>query len=393
MKWWPFKGERRSVPGIPSDTYWDKWVPQPSTSGQVVNVDTAEGMATVFACVQAISETVASLPLIVYRRTEDGGRERAPEHPLYKILHDAPNEVQSSLEFREQMQAAVLLQGNAYAEIEWAGDGSVRSLRPIMSQQVTVVRLPNGRHAYDVADTRGAVRRLLPEEMLHLKDRTEDGITGRSRIRITRESIGLAMAQHEHGARSYSNGTRLAGVLEMPNSLTRDQVSQLRESWNSNHVGGANHHKVAILESGLQWKSVSMSMEDAEWIAAMQFSVEQICRIFRVPPTMVGDLRHGNYSNTSELARHFVVHTLRRWLVAWEQAVTRSLMGPMARSRYLVEHNVEGLLRGDSTNRADFYQKGIDAGWLLKSEARRLENLPAITGIDDARQDQTAQAA
>ena len=390
MKWWPFKGERRS---IPSDTYWDKWVPQPSTSGQVVNVDTAEGMATVFACVQAISETVASLPLIVYRRTEDGGRERAPEHPLYKILHDAPNEVQSSLEFREQMQAAVLLQGNAYAEIEWAGDGSVRSLRPIMSQHVTVVRLPNGRHAYDVADTRGAVRRLLPEEMLHLKDRTEDGITGRSRIRITRESIGVAMAQHEHGARSYSNGTRLGGVLQMPGAMTTDQVSRLRESWQQVHGGTSNHHKVAILESGMTFKEVSMTLEDAEWIAAMQFSVEQICRIFRVPPTMVGDLRHGNYSNTSELARHFVVHTLRRWLVAWEQAVTRSLMGPMARSRYLVEHNVEGLLRGDSTNRADFYQKGIDAGWLLKSEARRLENLPAITGIDDARQDQTAQAA
>jgi HK97 family phage portal protein len=393
MKWWPFKGERRSVPGIPSDTYWDRWTPQPSTSGQVVNSETAESMATVFACVQAVSETVASLPLIVYRRTEDGGRERAPEHPLYKILHDAPNDWQTSLEFREQMQAAVLLQGNAYAEIEWAGDGSVRSLKPIPPQQVTVVRLDNGRHAYDVADGRGALRRLLSEEVLHLKDRTENGITGRSRIRITRESIGLAMAQHEHGARSYANGTKLAGVLEIPGAMTNDQVTRLRESWTAIHAGNANHHKVAILESGLQFKGVSMTLEDAEWIAAMQFSVEQVCRIFRVPPTMVGDLRHGNYSNTSELARHFVVHTLRRWLVAWEQAVTRSLMGPMARSRYLVEHNVEGLLRGDSNNRADFYQKGIDAGWLLKSEARRLENLPVIEGIDDARPDQAAQAA
>ena len=150
MKWWPFKGERRSVPGIPSDTYWDRWIPQPSTSGQVVNAETAESMATVFACVQAISETVASLPLIVYRRTDDGGRERAPEHPQYRSLHDAPNDWQTSLEFREQMQAAVLLQGNAYAEIEWAGDGSVRSLRPIPPQQVTVVKLDNGHFAHSI---------------------------------------------------------------------------------------------------------------------------------------------------------------------------------------------------------------------------------------------------
>lgn len=390
MKWWPFKGERRNVPGIPSDTYWDRWIPQPLTSGQVVNTETAESMATVFACVQAISETIGSLPLLVYRKTDDGGRERAPTHPLYRILHDAPNETQTALEFREQMQAAVLLQGNAYAEIDWNGDGSVRSLTPIMPQRVTVVRLANGRHAYDVAGEDGRVRRLLPEDVLHLKDRTENGIVGRSRIRVTRESIGLAMAQQEHGARSFSNGTRLGGVLQMPGALTLEQVSRLRDSWQAVHGGTANHHKVAILEGGMTFKEVSMTLEDAEWIAAMQFSVEQVCRIFRVPPTMVGDLRHGNYSNTSELARHFVVHTLRRHLVMWEQACTRSLMGPMGRSRYMVEHNVEGLLRGDSNNRADFYQKGIDAGWLLRSEARRLENLPAIEGIDDARQDQVA---
>lgn len=389
MKWWPFKGERRS---IPSDTYWDRWVPSPAISGQVVNVETAESLATVYACVQAISETVASLPLLIYRRTEDGGRERAPDHPLYRVLHDAPNERQTSLEFREQMQAAMLLRGNAYAEIVWNGAGNVDALLPIPSQNVTVVKLTSGRHGYDVVDGDGKVRRLLPEEMLHLKDRSENGITGRSRIAITRESIGLAMAQAEHGARTFSQGTRLGGVLQMPGTLTTDQLDRLRDSWNQVHAGTANHGKVAILESGMEFKEVSMTLEDAEWIAAMQFSVEQVCRIFRVPPTMVGDLRHGNYSNTSELARHFVVHTLRRHLVMWEQACTRALMGPMSRTRYLVEHNVEGLLRGDSNNRADFYDKGISAGWLLKSEARRLENLPTIEGIDDAEQAKEPQA-
>lgn len=384
MKWWPFKGEKRYTPNIPSDPYFQKWMPAPAISGQYVSPSTAESLATVYACVQAISETVASLPLIVYRKTDDGGRERAPDHPLYSILHDAPNADQTSLEFREQMQAAVLLQGNAYAEIEWAGDGSVRSLTPMHPQDVTVVRLANGKHAYDVATHKGGTRRLLAEEVLHLKDRSENGITGRSRVSITREAIGLAMAQHEHGARTFSGGTRISGVLETPHVLTTEQLDRLRDSWQNQFSGQANTGKTAILENGLAYKQMSMTLEDAEWIAAMQFSVEQVCRIFRVPPTMVGDLRHGNYSNTSELARHFVVHTLRRHLIMWEQGITRALMGPIARSRYLVEHNAEGLLRGDSTNRATFYQSGISAGWLLKSEARRLENLPVIEGIDDA---------
>ena len=380
MKWWPFKGEKRSTP---ADTYWDRWIPAPALSGQVVNPETAESLATVYACVQAISETVASLPLIVYRRTDDGGRERVPDNPLYRVLHDAPNETQTSLEFREQMQAAVLLRGNAYAEIEWDGAGNVRSLTPIPTQNVTVVQLESRRHAYDVTDGKGRMRRLLPEEVLHLKDRGENGVTGRSRITITREVIGLAMAQHEHGARSFAGGTRLSGVLETPHVMATDQLDRLRDSWQAQFSGQANTGKTAILENGLTYKQMSMTLEDAEWIAAMQFSVEQVCRIFRVPPTMVGDLRHGNYSNTSELARHFVVHTLRRHLIMWEQGVMRALMGPLARARYLVEHNVEGLLRGDSENRADFYKSGIDAGWLLRSEARRLENLPAIEGIDD----------
>jgi len=382
MKWPWSKTETRS---IPSDPYWDRLIGAPAITGQLVNSDTAESLATVYACVQAISETVASLPLITYRRTENGGRERAPDTPLYRVLHSAPNEQQTALEFREQMQAAVLLRGNAYAEIAWDGAGNVQSLTPIQSQRVTVVRLANGRPGYDVADDYGRMRRLLADEVLHLKDRSENGITGRSRIAITRESIGLAMAQHEHGARTFSAGTRLSGVLQTAGPLTNEQVTRLRDSWQSQFAGHANAGKTAILENGLTYEKMSMTLEDAEWIAAMQFSVEQIARIFRVPPTMIGDLRHGNYSNTSELARHFVVHTLRRHLLMWEQAVERSLMGPIARARFLVEHNVEGLLRGDSNNRASFYQSGITAGWLLPSEARRLENLPAIEGIDDAR--------
>ena len=387
MKWFKNLFETRSV----SQTYTHpELIPPGSQSGAIVTPENAESISGVFACVQSISESVASLPLLVYRRTGNGDRERAMDHPLYTVLHDRPNPAQTSLEFREQMQAAVLLRGNGYAEIEWDGQGNVVGLHPAHPDRVSVLKLSNGRIAYDVTDDSGKARRLLQEEMLHLKDRTENGITGRSRIRIARETLGLAISQQDHGARTFANGTRLSGVLQTPHQMTDESLKRLSKSWQSQFQGAHNAGKTAILENGLEYKQMSMTLEDAEWLAAMKFSVEQVCRIFRVPPTMAGDLTHGNYSNTSETARHFVIHTLKRHLVMWEQAISRSLLGPIARQRYFAEHSLDGLLRGDSTNRAEFYKLGIESGWLLPSEARRLENLPTVEGIDDAR---TTQAA
>lgn len=387
MKWFKNLLEKRSV----SQTFtYPELIPPGSQSGAIVTPETAESISACFACVQAISESVASLPLMLYKRHENGDRERASYHPLYTVLHERPNDYQTSLEFREQMQAAVLLRGNGYAEIEWDGQGNAVGLHPIHPDRVSVLKLANGRIAYDVTGDDGRARRLLSEEMLHLKDRTENGITGRSRIRIARETLGLAITQQEHGSRTFSNGTRLSGVLETPHQMTDESLQRLARDWRSQFQGSHNAGKTAILENGLQYKQVSMTLEDAEWLAAMKFSVEQVCRIFRVPPTMAGDLTHGNYSNTSETARHFVIHTLKRHLVMWEQSISRSLLGPIARQRYFAEHSLEGLLRGDSTNRAEFYKLGIESGWLLPSEARRLENLPMKEGIDNARTAQTA---
>lgn len=385
MKWFRQLFEKRS-----ETVSHPELVPPWSRSGAIVTPDNAESISACFACVQAISESVASLPLMLYRKSENGDRERAGDHPLHQVLHDRPNPTQTSLEFREQMQAAVLLRGNAYAEIEWDGQANVVGLTPIHPDRVTVLKLRNGRTAYDVADDSGSVRRLLQEEMFHLKDRTENGITGRSRIRIARETLGLAISQQEHGAKTFANGTRLSGVLQTPHQMTDESLKRLSESWQSQFQGADNAGKTAILENGLEYKQMSMTLEDAEWLAAMKFSVEQVCRIFRVPPTMAGDLTHGNYSNTSETARHFVIHTLKRHLVMWEQAISRSLLGPIARQRYFAEHSLDGLLRGDSTNRAEFYKSGIEAGWLLRSEARRLENLPTVEGIDNAGTTETA---
>ncbi|VTU29716.1 phage portal protein, HK97 family [Variovorax sp. PBL-H6] len=377
--------ERRAKGG---DPYWDNMA---ALRSGPVNEKTAQGVSAVYACVQAISETTASLPLILFRRDGDD-RERASDHPLYRVLHDIANPQQTALEFREYMQASVLLRGNAFARIVRGYDGQVRELWPLAPDRVSVLRVGESL-GYEYTDRKGIVHRLLADEVLHLRHRLDDdGALGISPIAAARGVVELALSESEHGVNTFRNGAKLLGVLKFPGTLKKEQREVLRQSWSSQHGGGANSGKTAILEEGVDFQSVSMTLEDAEWIASRQFSVEEVARLFRVPPTIIGDLRHGNYSNSVELARQFVTMSLRRHLVAWEQSIAKQLLTEAGRRIYFAEHAVEGLLRGDATNRADFYDKGISSGWLLKSEARRLENLPTIQGIDDVKADD-AQAS
>lgn len=356
------------------DAYWQNFA---ATRGAAVTPARAESVSAAYACTAAISETIASLPLLLYRRTDDGGRDRATDHPLYRVLHDQPNEIQTALEFREQLQAAVLLRGNAYARITLGYDGQVRALEPIHPDQVTVLHLDNGRLAYDVLDARGRPQRLVQEEVLHLRHRSDDGIVGVSPIQAAREVLELALSERDHGVSTFRNGTKLSGILQTAGHLNDGQLQELRDIWSQRYSDPSNAGKTAVLGAGIEFKPVSMTLEDAEWIAARQFSVEEVARLFRVPPTIIGDLRHGNYSNSVEMARQFVTLTLRRHLTMWEQAVSRSLLTEAGRRVYFAEHSVEGLLRGDSLNRAQFYERGIADGWLDTEEVRRLENLPA----------------
>lgn len=290
------------------------------------------------------------------------------------MLHDTPNATQTALEFREQMQAAVLLRGNAYAEAIRGYDGQVRELVPLVNVQV--FKLDNGRLGYDVFDDRGSRRRLLQEEVFHLRHRSTDGALGVSPISAAREVVELAIAERAHGSATFRNGTKASGILKYAGRLSQDQLNNIRASWATQFAGAVNAGKTPVLDEGVEYQPLSMTLEDAEWIAARQFSVEEVCRLFRVPPTVVGDLRHGNYSNSVEMSRQFVTLTLRRHLTAWEQAISRCLLTDAGRRVYFAEHSVEGLLRGDSLNRAEFYSKGIADGWLGTDEVRQLENLP-----------------
>lgn len=375
--------EKRSTIGV------NGWPLVPAAGA--VTPATAQGVSAVYACVQAISETTASLPLILFKRNGDD-RERASDHPLYRVLHDQANPEQTALEAREYMQACVLLRGNAFARLVRGWDGQVRELWPLNPDNVQVQRTASGL-VYDYTKD-GVLTRLLAHEVLHLRHRLgDDGVMGVSPIAAARGVVELAQAENEHGRNTFTNGAKLLGVLKFPGRLKAEQRQAIATSWSSQHAGGSNSGRTAILEEGVDFQALSMTLEDAEWIAARQFSVEEVARLFRVPPTVIGDLRNGNYSNSVEMARQFVTQTLRRHLVAWEQAIAAKCLTEAGRRTYFAEHQVEGLLRGDSANRAAFYSSGISDGWLMRSEARKFENLLAIEGIDDAPATGTATPA
>lgn len=348
-----------------------------ANAGQHVDAKTAESLSAVYACVQALSESTACLPLHVYRRTEDGSRERAGDHWLTRLL-DRPNDWQTGMEFREAQTAAVLLHGNAYARKEFNGAGEIVALHPMHPRRTNVVTLGNGRHRYDYTDNSGGVQRLLADEVLHLRDRAEpDELVGKSRIAIARETLSLSLALRSHGTTFFSRGGRPSAVLlnEGTREYTPAERSAIREMLDS-YASPKNNGKVMTLLRGMKWQDVGLSNEDAEWLTAMQFGVNEVCRIFRVPPILVQELTHATYSNVTELGLQFVRFSLQRWLTMWEESISYALLGPIARQRYYAEHAVDGLLRAQPKERSEFYKAGIDAGWLDVDEVRRLENLP-----------------
>ena len=354
-----------------ADTYDQYWANFEALRTGTVTPATAEGISAVYACVSAIAETIGSLPLAVYRKT-DTGREKAPDHALYRVLHDMPNDRQSALEFREQMTAHMLLRGNAYARIVRGGDGQVRQLIPLHPDRVRVLELENGRIGFEVT-TGDKVERLTQDEVFHLRHRSDDGVVGVSPIARAKGVLELAAAEHQHGVDTFTNGSKLLGVLKAPGRLNATQRQSIATAWQSFKAGGT-----PVLDDGLDYAPVSMTLEDAEWIEARKFSVIEVARLFRVPPVIIQSMESANYSNSVELARQFVTLCLRRHLVAWEQAIHRQLLTEAGRRTYFVEHGVEGLLRGDSTTRASFYQSAIQNGWMEVNEVRRLENLPPI---------------
>lgn len=354
-----------------------------SNSGISVDEESALKISAVYACVKVISETVASLPFNLLKEENNGDTSKAKQHPMYTVLHDAPNGEMSSFTFREMMMTNLLLWGNAYALIKRDCNGHVVELNPLKAKNMTVERNASGNLVYKYTNEL-TTKKYSSRQVLHIPAFSFDGIVGVSPITYAREAMGLALATEEFGARFFGNGARPGGVLEHP-SVVKDP-ERLRDSWNKVYQGTKNSHKVAVLEEGMKYHEIGMSPEDSQFLETRQFQLNEICRIFRVPPHMVGDLTRSTFSNIEHQSIDFVVHTIRPWLVRWEQAIKRSCLSEEERTIYFVKFKVDGLLRGDFNSRMQGYATARQNGWMSANEIRELEDMnkiPNDQGGDD----------
>lgn len=349
-----------------------------TSSGVKVDEFSAMQMSAVNACVRILSETVASLPLHLYRRNGNGSPEKVEAHPLAECLYSAVNEEMTSFQFRESMMASVLLWGNAYTRIIRNKLGQVTELWFLKPQYMVVDRdMRTGEIVYTYTDdTTNEIYTYTTKQIFHLRTTPIDGLRGMSPIEQASSAIGLALAAEQYGAKFFCNGANPGGVLEHP-SVVKDPT-KIRESWNAVYQGSANAHKIAVLEEGMKYKSIGISPNAAQFLKTRKYQVEEICRIFRIPPHMVGDLDRATFSNIEHQSIQFVVHTLRPWLVRWEQAITRCLLNEKERGVYYARFNVDGLLRGDYQSRMEGYGIGRQNGWLSANDIRELEDLSPI---------------
>lgn len=354
-----------------------------STSGKRVNERTALQMTAVYSCVRILSEAIAGLPLHVYKENDTGGKEKAVDHPLYFLLHDEPNPEMTSFVFRETLMTHLLLWGNAYAQIIRNGKGEVVSLYPLMPDRMTVNRDTKGQLYYeyqvsidDGPTVKGSTVILKPSDVLHIPGLGFDGLVGYSPIAMAKNAIGMAIACEEYGAKFFANGANPSGVLEHPGTLK--DPTKVRDSWNAAFGGSSNSHKVAVLEEGLKYTPISISPNEAQFLETRKFQIDEIARIFRVPPHMVGDLEKSSFSNIEQQSLEFVKYTLDPWVVRWEQSIMRTLLSPDEKKRYYVKFNLEGLLRGDYQSRMNGYATARQNGWMSANDIRELENLDRI---------------
>jgi HK97 family phage portal protein len=355
-----------------------------TTSGKAVTERSAMQMTAVYSCVRILAEAIAGLPLHLYRYKADGGKEKAINHPLYHILHDEPNPEMSSFVFRETLMTHLLLWGNAYAQIIRNGKGEVIALYPLMPNRMEVDRDKNGKLYYtyttqqeDAPTMKGSTVYLDPSEVLHIPGLGFDGLVGYSPIAMAKNAIGMAIACEEYGAKFFANGAAPGGVLEHPGTIKDPQ--RVRESWQSTFGGSGNANKIAVLEEGMKYTPIGISPEQAQFLETRKFQINEIARIFRVPPHMVGDLEKSSFSNIEQQSLEFVKYTLDPLVIRWEQTLSRTLFSEEEKKKYFFKFNLEGLLRGDYASRMSGYATARQNGWMSANDIRELENLDRIS--------------
>lgn len=355
-----------------------------TTSGKPVNERTAMQTTAVYACVRILAEAVASLPLHVYEYQDDGGKKLVHDHPLYYLLHDEPNPEMTSFVFRETLMSHLLIWGNAYAQIIRNGAGRVLGLYPLLPDKMEVQRDDRGNIYYVYSrnsDENPTFKeygniKLKAEDVLHIPGLGFDGLIGYSPIAMAKNAVGMTLACEEYGASFFANGANPGGVLEHPGVLK--DPSKVRESWNSVYRGVSNAHKIAVLEEGMKYQQIGIPPEEAQFLETRKFQINEIARLYRIPPHMVGDLDKSSFSNIEQQSLEFVKYTLDPWVIRWEQSLQRSLLLPGEKGKYFIKLNVDGLLRGDYQSRMNGYAVGRQNGWFSANDIREMENMNPI---------------
>lgn len=355
-----------------------------TTSGKPVNERTAMQTTAVYACVRILAEAVASLPLHVYEYQDDGGKKLVHDHPLYYLLHDEPNPEMTSFVFRETLMSHLLIWGNAYAQIIRDGAGRVLGLYPLLPDKMDVQRDDRGNiyYAYSRNSDENPMFkeygdiRLKAEDVLHIPGLGFDGLIGYSPIAMAKNAVGMTLACEEYGASFFANGANPGGVLEHPGVLK--DPSKVRESWNSVYRGVNNAHKIAVLEEGMKYQQIGIPPEEAQFLETRKFQINEIARLYRIPPHMIGDLDKSSFSNIEQQSLEFVKYTLDPWVIRWEQSLQRSLLLPGEKGKYFIKLNVDGLLRGDYQSRMNGYAVGRQNGWFSANDIREMENMNPI---------------
>ncbi|MEX5411270.1 phage portal protein [Atlantibacter subterranea] len=368
--------------GVPisltTGTFWQEWFGT-SNSGKVVTADKAIQLSAVWACVRLLSESVSTLPMKIYERQSDGSRKLARDNPVYQLLCRRPNAEMTPSRFMLMLVASICLRGNAFVEKHFIGSKLV-SLVPLLPQNMVVKRLDSGRLEYTY--TENGKPRVIPERnLMHIRGFGLDGVCGMMPLSSGRDVIGSAMAVEESAAKIFEQGLQSSGFLSAEQPLNDDQRERLR-GYMQAFTGSKNAGKIMVLEGGLKYQGVTMNPEDAQMLESRAFSIEEICRWFRVPPFMVGHTsKQSSWASSLEgMNLQFLTHTLRPLLVNIEQEIARCLLG--GDEDLFAEFSVEGLLRADSAGRAAYYTSALQNGWMSRNDVRRLENMPPIEGGD-----------
>ncbi|MFM2345361.1 MAG: hypothetical protein RL654_114 [Pseudomonadota bacterium] len=353
-----------------------------TSAGVAVTPDTAMRVAAVYSCVRVLAESLGSLPLIMYRRKAGGGKERATDHRYYRLVGSAPNGWLTSQLWREMGVASMCLGGAAYSRIQIDAAGRVR-LIPLDTRSVQPYLLDSGALAYRWQSSSGP-QILLQDEVLRIVYATLDGIKPLSPIGLQRETVGTALAAQESHARFWGNDARpTGGWIEMTGEFKDEEArKKFRAQWEE-YVGGKNRGRVAFLKPGMSYKTFQINQADLQYIESQKLSRSQIAGMYRVPPHMIGDLERATFSNIEQQALDFIVHCMGPWAKRWEQSLTQSLLTEDEQQTYFFEFLFDGLLRGDSAARANYFRTAVLTGWMNRNEVREIENMNRIGGLEE----------